>query len=281
MLLQTNTEHKGSICSSEDLTLRRLGFALGTSRAPENEAGGPRQSGQRERSQRGRAVPTGDSRTRRRSRAGAGPRSGRAPPAPAPPAFPGGGGGPFPRAGHGALRAARRGPPRLPRPRGGPGSGPGPAAGPRAQRGGSGARRGPGCGPHRSPRPRPGPARPVPHSPACRPPWLRRDPGTGSGFRGGPGAAAMGAARSAGERRPRREREQNGTGLAGGRLHRPDLLRARPGLGPAGESCAGPRQQPSAPGVGAQPLPCCAPALGTTIALEHRAPRVTPFPNPS
>lgn len=68
MLLQTDTENKRSICASKDLMLRRLGFALGTSRsnapswrkkAHQGPTGDPRQPGHRGAVTR-RQAPAGD-----------------------------------------------------------------------------------------------------------------------------------------------------------------------------------------------------------------------------
>lgn len=137
------------------------------------------------------------------------------------------------RAGPGPPRSARV-PRRRPLPAGrarrgaGGSAGPAPAA---TSPAGFGHRAGPrsraegAAGPERDgARPR---AQPPPLSPARAGPCAARpaltcvsaaiaplDPGTGSGFRGGPGATAMGAARPAREPRPRRAGNRNGTGRA-------------------------------------------------------------------
>lgn len=255
MLLQTNTEDKSSICTSNDLMLSRLGFALGSSQAPEDEPGGPTAGA------RGAVTPrpggaNRNSRTRRRSRAGRDSCRVSVGPGPGPPR---------------SARVPRRRPLPAGRARRGAGgsAGPAPAA---TSPAGFGRRAGPrsraegAAGPERDgARPR---AQPPPLSPARAGPCAARpaltcvsaaiaplDPGTGSGFRGGPGATAMGAARPGGS--PGRAARGTGTGRDGRRLHRPDVLRARPALGPAGDTRAeAPRTTaPCSTRAGAQPLP--------------------------
>lgn len=266
--------------------LSRLGFALGTSRAPQDEAGSPGQPGHRQRSLRGRAVRTGNSRTRRRSRAGRGSCRASIGPGPVAPRSawaPGGGSGPFPRARHGAVRAARRGPPRLPRPREASGAG----RAPRLGRGRSGAGAGRGAAPGAEPASLPWPGRTLRgpsrthlrvgrHRSAVTP-----EPVAASGA--GP-APRRWALPCPGNPSPAAERNRTD----GRRLHRPEPLRARPGLGPAGESCAagptttaplqhpGPWHNRSPAPARERPLPWSAAPLGLHLSQTPADTETTP-----